>query len=219
MPYLELRHRRREYEAPPAQVREHSLHEPQASHSVSLSSSERAVRELYTTEEETRLEEERRHTVYANCHGWYGHVQFHIITLSLCAGWDKTHSAVTQMPFTAGNVLNYLSKQLYKDPLTHVTCWKWVIFPQRALGIFLNHLELIRVVASSCKANPNSAFSNYLMRAHKKAPLPVRAWIPKNCWKQNSSACDRIRHMVRGSNQKLSTFAPRAYFSCLSHPV
>lgn len=51
-PYLELRHRLREYEAPPPQVREHSLHEPQASHSVSLSSSDRAVRELYTPKEE-----------------------------------------------------------------------------------------------------------------------------------------------------------------------
>lgn len=47
-PYLELRHRLREYEAPPPQVREHSLHEPQASHRVSLSSSDRAVREFYT---------------------------------------------------------------------------------------------------------------------------------------------------------------------------
>lgn len=53
-PYLELRHRLREYEAPPPQVREHSLHEPQASHRVSLSSSDRAVRELYTPEKEAK---------------------------------------------------------------------------------------------------------------------------------------------------------------------
>lgn len=52
-PYLELRHRLREYEAPPPQVREHSLHEPQASHSVSLSSSDRAVRELCKPGEKT----------------------------------------------------------------------------------------------------------------------------------------------------------------------
>lgn len=51
-PYLELRHRLREYEAPPPQVREHSLHEPQASHRVSLSSSDRAVRELCTPQKE-----------------------------------------------------------------------------------------------------------------------------------------------------------------------
>lgn len=52
--YLELRHRLREYEAPPPQVREHSLHEPQASHRVSLSSSDRAVRELCTTQHSTK---------------------------------------------------------------------------------------------------------------------------------------------------------------------
>lgn len=54
--YLELRHRRSEYDAPPPQVREHSLHDPQASHSVSLSSSDRAVRELCKTQEETGQE-------------------------------------------------------------------------------------------------------------------------------------------------------------------
>lgn len=44
--YLLLRQRLSEYEAPPPQVREHSLHGPQASHRPSRSSSERAVLEL-----------------------------------------------------------------------------------------------------------------------------------------------------------------------------
>ncbi len=43
--YPPLRHLRREYEAPPPQVREQSLHAPQASQPVSLSSSERVVLE------------------------------------------------------------------------------------------------------------------------------------------------------------------------------
>ena len=54
--YLLLKQRLSEYEAPPPQVREHSLHEPQASHSESRSSSERAVLELWGEGEEKNQE-------------------------------------------------------------------------------------------------------------------------------------------------------------------
>lgn len=52
---LLLRQRLSEYEAPPPHVREHSLHEPQASHSESRSSSERAVLELRRREARSKV--------------------------------------------------------------------------------------------------------------------------------------------------------------------
>ncbi len=53
--YPPLRHLRREYEAPPPQVREQSLHAPQASQPVSLSSSERVVLEDCKTQKQQHL--------------------------------------------------------------------------------------------------------------------------------------------------------------------
>lgn len=53
--YPPLRQRRREYEAPPPQVREQSLQAPQASHPMSLSSSERVILDAYRTQTQRSL--------------------------------------------------------------------------------------------------------------------------------------------------------------------
>lgn len=128
-PYLELRHRLREYEAPPPQVREHSLHEPQASHRVSLSSSDRAVRELWKPGEEITR----------------------VCTWVICHGHPWAVSSLSIQTNAILSLFYIVCLHFYQDPTQHFTRLIWVI---RFLSHFCNGnnpsaYSSIWVVASS----------------------------------------------------------------------